>query len=750
MIQSGLNAKKRLHFGILLTTIDNDYLYSIWEGIYNYAELNDIHLTAFFGVYQSSDEDVAFHVETCFDAIKNNDSLDGLIVFTGLLAKHIGTLRLETFITELQKTMPVVSVSFPMHGIPSVLVDNKAGIYSAVDHLIKEHGKKNIVFIKGPDDHPEAIARLDGYKNALTDNGIMIDEKYIFPGTFNRQSGRNAVTDLIDNRNIIYDSVVACDDETAIGVLSLLKERKIAVPGDVAVVGFNDDRSSANFIPSLSTVRQGFTDIGMISAGTLKKAVGGAKPEDITFVTPRFVPRQSCGCHEIIHAYKLSEINPEYKPNENDTVSSYLMRNLSNLLNKKASPQTVQGWITDLINVLKIKPFQRENFLNTFDGVLVSYRDHSDNFTLWYQALNIISAGVEVFMEKNDSFNMILSTLFYATTLVYDIRLKEEKTKEFHLSDTRVILRRIVNAIIATFDVESLTEELYTLFSELSLDTTLIGLYRTPVKSNDPDADRSVDILIGFDGDHKINNISTSENRFMMYDYSAIENFDFERERRTVFFLPLYFKDEEAGVLLISYNKQTPVEAYETLRINISTAIKGAELMSKIQTLSITDDLTGLLNRRGFFRLAFHKIDTLSRTGDAVPVVLFMDLDGLKKINDTYGHKEGDIALKVFADLLKKTLRKDDIIGRFGGDEFVVFSSVKPDNNGKHLILRIQDEIEKYNLKKLHPYRISTSIGSVVLADTTIECFEAAIQSADSVLYEEKLEKKEKGLARKE
>jgi len=748
MINSGSKIKRRLHFGVLLTTIDNDYLYSIWEGIYKYAELNDIHLTAYFGFYQSSDEDVASHVETCFEAINENKQLDGLIIFSGLLAKHIGTKKLENFVTELQKTIPVVSVSFPMQGVPSVLADNKAGVYDAVNHLIKSHGKQKIAFVKGPDDHPEAEARLAGYISALKDNGLTVDERYIFPGVFNRLSGRNAVSDMVEKLKLDFDAVFASDDETAIGVISSLKEYKIAVPGDVAVVGFNDDRTSANFIPSMSTVRQGYTDIGMVSAGTLLKAIHGEKPDDINLVTPVFIPRQSCGCHEIIYAYKQSEINPEHRPIEGDTGPSYILRNLSNLFNDKASHQIVHEWITDLIDTLYVKPFQREDFLNTFDGVLVSYRNYSDDYSLWYQALNIISASVEAFMEKDDSLHMILSTLFYATTLVYDIRLKEEKTKEFHLSDTRVILRRVVNAIIARFDVESLTEELYTLFSDLSLKTTLIGLYHAPVKSDDPNADRSIEVLLGFDSDNKINNVIKPENRVMLYDYSAIEDFDFERERRAVFFLPLYFKDEETGVLLISYNKHTPVEAYETLRINISTAIKGAELMSKIQTLSITDDLTGLFNRRGFFRLAFNKIETLTRSTETIPVVLVMDLDGLKNINDTYGHKEGDIALVAFADLLKRTLRKDDIIGRHGGDEFVVFSSVKNNDNGKHLIKRIKNELDDYNSKKLHPYTISTSIGSVVLADTTVECFEAAMLSADSVLYEEKFEKKVKGLTR--
>ena len=124
-------------------------------------------------------------------------------------------------------------------------------------------------------------------------------------------------------------------------------------------------------------------------------------------------------------------------------------------------------------------------------------------------------------------------------------------------------------------------------------------------------------------------------------------------------------------------------------------------------------------------------------------------MDGLKQINDTYGHNEGDKAISIFANILKSTLRKDDIIGRIGGDEFVVFSSVKPYENGDQVVKRIRDNIKKYNKKEAHPYEISTSIGSVVLKEKTKESFDAAMLNADSYLYEEKVEKKQKQLSNK-
>jgi diguanylate cyclase (GGDEF)-like protein len=127
---------------------------------------------------------------------------------------------------------------------------------------------------------------------------------------------------------------------------------------------------------------------------------------------------------------------------------------------------------------------------------------------------------------------------------------------------------------------------------------------------------------------------------------------------------------------------------------------------------------------------------------------MFMDMDGLKHINDTYGHSEGDAAISVFAKILKEAVREEDIVGRMGGDEFVVFSSVKSSANSKQLEGRIRAKLEEYNSGGHHSYRVAGSIGSVILEASTKECFEAAMLSADSVLYEEKMKKKKQGLSR--
>ncbi len=112
-----------------------------------------------------------------------------------------------------------------------------------------------------------------------------------------------------------------------------------------------------------------------------------------------------------------------------------------------------------------------------------------------------------------------------------------------------------------------------------------------------------------------------------------------------------------------------------------------------IQNLSITDELTSLLNRRGFFTLAEQQIKIARRTGREM-VLLFADLDKLKWINDTWGHAEGDRALCEVGKILKNTFRESDIIARIGGDEFVMLAVETPQSNAEILIKdHLQDEL---------------------------------------------------------
>jgi diguanylate cyclase (GGDEF)-like protein/PAS domain S-box-containing protein len=162
-----------------------------------------------------------------------------------------------------------------------------------------------------------------------------------------------------------------------------------------------------------------------------------------------------------------------------------------------------------------------------------------------------------------------------------------------------------------------------------------------------------------------------------------------------------------------------------------------------IQTLSLADELTGLYNRRGFYAFCKQQFSSLQRSNKGV-VIVYADLDGLKKINDSFGHTEGDRALIKTAELLKDTFRSSDVLGRLGGDEFTVLASVDMDGGTEKLISRLEQTFERYNAMKLVPYKLSISIGVSILDPEQPQTMEDLMASADTAMYQNKRMKRER------
>ena len=162
---------------------------------------------------------------------------------------------------------------------------------------------------------------------------------------------------------------------------------------------------------------------------------------------------------------------------------------------------------------------------------------------------------------------------------------------------------------------------------------------------------------------------------------------------------------------------------------------------SALQSLSLVDELTGLYNRRGFLAVTEQYLESFQRSDNGL-VVLYADLDGLKEINDSLGHLEGDRALVRTAEVLKEAFRSSDIIARLGGDEFVLLASVGADESAESLTDRLQQKIALVNAQRNRPYNLSISIG-VAHYDPNEACpIEELLGRADRVMYEEKRKKR--------
>lgn len=156
-----------------------------------------------------------------------------------------------------------------------------------------------------------------------------------------------------------------------------------------------------------------------------------------------------------------------------------------------------------------------------------------------------------------------------------------------------------------------------------------------------------------------------------------------------------------------------------------------------LRTMSITDELTGLLNRRGFFSLAQKQLKSAERAKRNMSVI-YADLDGLKEINDTLGHKEGDAALMEFAELLKDTFRESDIISRLGGDEFAVIVEVTESTSEFIIKKRLEEKLEAVNARKDRRFKLVISIGIVRYDPYNPISIDELLSQSDKLMYANK------------
>jgi diguanylate cyclase (GGDEF)-like protein len=167
---------------------------------------------------------------------------------------------------------------------------------------------------------------------------------------------------------------------------------------------------------------------------------------------------------------------------------------------------------------------------------------------------------------------------------------------------------------------------------------------------------------------------------------------------------------------------------------------KTNQLENAIRELSLRDELTSLYNRRGFYVLAEQAYRLAQRAGESF-FVLFIDVDGLKKTNDELGHEVGSELLRSIAGLIEHTFRETDVIGRIGGDEFVIAGRVDS-KSIDNPVRRLQEATIRENAMPGRPFTLNFSLGYVISDRTQRESLEQLLQKADGLMYEAKRHKK--------
>jgi len=279
-----LASRKTRVIGLLLNNLHNDFFVPLLNGVEAVVRSKDYNLIV--ATYHASSRN-----KTPPPIGPHNT--DGLLVFSdGLVDDDLANLNASGFPMVLVHRTPPPSLK-----IPSVTVENIEITHKLVEHLIQVHGKRRIMYLRGPVNQEDSLRRETGYKSALEANGIPFDENLILNGDFERDIAYQVLHDFLGNgKRVAFDAIFAGDDDAAIGVLKALHEHNCKVPEDIAVIGF-DDLGFASFLnPPLTTVRAPTESVGRIAAERLFGLLENQPSDEVMILPTEIIFRRSCGC----------------------------------------------------------------------------------------------------------------------------------------------------------------------------------------------------------------------------------------------------------------------------------------------------------------------------------------------------------------------------------------------------------------------------------------------------------------------
>ena len=765
-------SERRLNIGLLIDDLDNNFSAQACKGAEFAAKVLDANLYIFPGHYigksdtRYQDKQYEYQYNSVFKLI-NEKQIDILYILFGIICSRADQEQQEDFLSKLPK-IPTVLLFTEYPGYASVMYDNHTGLGQAIRHLIVKHNCRNIGFVSGPMTNQDARERLDVYKETLELEGITYDGKRVVYGDFTEDCG-SQVEELLKNDPGIQ-AIAFANDVMAMGGYKKLKELG-KIPGkDILVTGFDDDIFSVSMNPPLTTVDASSADLTYRSVLNARRFIDGKKIEHMSIRT-YLVQRSSCGCNGLDVEFQRERLRL-------DGLETRSTRFIDECI------KYLFGMFDDDDSVIRIKQ-SLSSFLEEYARFILSGADRNLEDDLNYAFDTILETNILSYTTPEKVFNLLQSLLYEGTLIVNDQAsqvLLNEMFADFYrhlsfagLSLTRENLSkterisRLINKQTGDIFLMSNTTEIP--YDHLLEGLTSVGFRRTYMYLFQGNTKTSADVEWKCPNQVLLKAISDEDGVRMLPEEQQLlrtENL-FNNEyipqyrRQTVVVFPLFVGEDMYGMLVSemdssNLNNISPVsfqlavtlkslfmiEEQNKARENLQSSLdRFMEDNSRLDTIANTDELTGLYNRRGFLNLAQLEIGRPENKGKRA-LICYADMDNLKYVNDKFGHDDGDFALREIAGILKDTFREKDIIGRLGGDEFIVFAMIQVSDYEKQIKDRLENITKRHNVMADKPYPIEMSSGICeFLCGNDINIHEI-IERADGKLYKEKSEKKAK------
>jgi diguanylate cyclase (GGDEF)-like protein len=747
-----LNSKKLYNIGLQLNQIENGYAAKLWPGAVACSESKNSNLIFFPGRSLNSTLGFDYQYNQIYN-LMNSQNLDALVLYSSLISNFVSQETFQNFYSGLKK-IPLISVGVRIPGVPSILIDNRSGIKETTKHLIENHGARRIAFIKGPENNCEASERFSAFAEEMAAHKVDIERNLIEQGDFTWNSARPAMDRLLAKCGKLPDAIMFANDEMGYFSMQYLQELGYVIPRDVAITGFDDIDEASLQIPQMTSIRQPYFDMSWAAVSSAIDLVEGRPVPEERVLPTRSVIRSSCGCllqsvsqiHKTVYSINWDIESSKKSASLYDmtiTILKTVLKDNSQFFSDRH--QSFLSFIELYIKITSIpaddygRQEEETKFLKYINTILETEMQTSRPLKDWHIFLTILSDSINKFQPEilKEHKNQLLLDL--CVILVGELAEISQNSKNYKENDTIRTLQGILHDMSSIAIMEDLSYFLIKNLPKLNINTFFMANYEQTWSHKLGTSWEVPNTLKLVSGMISNKSISDVRSKFTEYPSSRIipEGLLNDSKRRTLVVYPLFFREIQYGIIVFELTGKIGA-IYETLANEISNIVKTIYLNKakdraeenlrrtlqelevyneQLSSLSISDELTGLYNRRGFNKLASQQLCIIMQMKKRA-LLLFCDLDGLKKINDKHGHKEGDWAIKQIGQILSKTFRNMDIVARLGGDEFTIFASHSDMKNFPVFNNRIKELIDETNRTSGKPFQLSLSLGAVESALT--------------------------------
>lgn len=285
---------KNNRIALLLGQADEAYQSEFIHGVMKYAFMKGISVCVFSMYIKYQNKKEREYGDSNIYNLINYDLFDGIII----LSDTIQTPGVEKALEEKIKERfdgPVVAIDTDSKYFFSFWTDGYDSVYALMEHLIVEHGLKDIAYITGRKNHVHSKRRLQAYRDAMAAHGLIVREDRVFYGDFWYTSGNGCADILLRDRENLPEAIMCANDPMAIGFAEEIERRGLSVPGDIAVLGYGTSEEGKKCPKPLTSACIPAEEYGEYSLDALLKLMDGKKTEEFSY-NPRLFIGESCGC----------------------------------------------------------------------------------------------------------------------------------------------------------------------------------------------------------------------------------------------------------------------------------------------------------------------------------------------------------------------------------------------------------------------------------------------------------------------